>query len=111
MSEKPTEAEGLPKRWSARRKSEVVLRLLRGEDIGELSREIRVPAPELERWRRKFLEGACEGLKTKNAPDGELMRTRAKLGEMTMRVELQAELLEKRGYGEELRKLLRRAGG
>ena len=39
------------------------------------------------------------------------MRTRAKLGEMTMRVELQAELLEKRGYGEELRKLLRRAGG
>ena len=83
------EAEGLPKRWSARRKSEVVLRLLRGEDIGELSREIRVPAPELERWRRKFLEGACEGLKTKNAPDGELMRTRAKLGEMTMRVELQ----------------------
>ena len=81
------------------------------EDIGEVSREIRVPPPELERWRRMFLEGACEGLKTKNAPDGELMRTRAKLGEMTMRVELQAELLEKRGYGEELRKLLRRAGG
>ena len=39
------------------------------------------------------------------------MRTRAKLGEMTMRVELQAEFLEKRGYGEELRKLLRREGG
>ena len=65
MSEKPTEAEGLPKRWSARRKSEVVLRLLRGEDIGEVSREIRVPPTELECWRRKFLEGACEGLKTK----------------------------------------------
>ena len=30
---------------------------------------------------------------------GELMRTRAKLGEMTMRVELQAELLEKGGSG------------
>ena len=27
-----------------------------------------------------FLEEACEGLKTKNAPHGELMRTRAKLG-------------------------------
>ena len=107
MSEKPTEAGGLPKRWSARRKLEVVLRLLRGEDIGEVSREIRVPPPELERWRRMLLEGTCEGLKTKNAPDGELMRTRAKLGEMTMRVELQAELLEKRGYGEELWKLLR----
>ena len=101
--------EGLPKRWSAQRKAEVVLRLLRGEDIGEVSREIRV-AP-LERWRRDFLDGGQQGLKKKNRPGGELMRTRAKLGEMTMRVELQAELLEKRGYGDELRKLLRRLDG
>jgi len=90
---------GLPKRWSAQRKSEVVLRLLRGEDIGEVSREIQVAPPELERWRREFLQGGQQGLKGKNRPGGELMRTRAKLGEMTMRVELQAELLEKRGYG------------
>ncbi len=102
---------GLPKRWSAQRKVEVVLRLLRGEDMGEVSREIRVAPPELERWRREFLQGGQEGLKKKNRPGGELMRTRAKLGEMTMRVELQAELLEKRGYGDELRKLLRRLGG
>ena len=33
---------GPPKRKSARRKAEVVVRLLRGEDIGEVSREIRV---------------------------------------------------------------------
>ena len=46
----------------------------------------------------------------KNRAGGELMRTRARLGEMTMRVELQAELLEKRGYGDELRKLLKRLG-
>ena len=103
--------EGLPKRWSARRKSEVVLRLLRGEDIGEVSREVRVAPPELERWRREFLEGGQQGLKVKNRPGGELMRTRAKLGEMTMWVELQAEILEKRGYGDELRKLLRRLDG
>ena len=38
-----------------------------------MSREIRVPPPELERWRRMFLEGACEGLKGRKAPDGELM--------------------------------------
>ena len=103
--------EGLPKRWSAQRKTEVVLRLLRGEDIGEVSREIRVAPPELERWRREFLDGGKQGLKKKNRPGGELMRTRAKLGEMTMRVELQAELLEKRGYGDELRRLLRRLDG
>ena len=102
---------GLPKLWSAQRKAEVVLRLLRGEDIGEVSREIRVAPPELERWRREFLEGGQQGLKKRNRPGGELMRTRAKLGEMTMRVELQAELLEKRGYGDDLRKLLRRLDG
>ena len=76
-----------------------------------MSREIRVAPPELERWRREFLEGGQQGLKKKNRPGGELMRTRAKLGEMTMRVELQAELLEKRGFGDELRKLLRRMDG
>ncbi len=103
--------EGLPKRWSSQRKAEVVLRLLPGEDIGEVSRVIRVAPPELERWRRDFLDGGRQGLKKKNRPGGELMRTRAKLGEMTMRVELQAELLEKRGYGDELRKLLRRLDG
>ena len=68
--------EGLPKRWSARRKSKVVFRLLRGEDIGEVSREVRVTPPELERWRREFLERAQQGLKVKNRPGGELMRTR-----------------------------------
>ena len=69
-----------PKRWSARRKVEVVVRLLRGEDIGEVSREIRVASPELERWRREFLEGGQEGLKKKNRPGGELMRIRARRG-------------------------------
>ena len=63
------------------------------------------------RWRREFLDGGKQGLNAKNRPGGELMRTRAKLGEMTMRVELQAELLEKTGYGDELRKLLRRLDG
>ncbi len=52
---------GLPKRWSAQRKVEVVLRLLRGEDMGEVSREIRVAPPELERWRRESFKGARRG--------------------------------------------------
>jgi len=30
----------LPERWSAKRKAEIVLRLLRGEALGEISREI-----------------------------------------------------------------------
>ncbi len=45
-----------PQRWSANQKTEVVLRLLRGEDLEELSREIQVPAHVLEDWRRVFLK-------------------------------------------------------
>ena len=58
-----------------------------------------------------YWAGGKQGLKAKNRPGGEVMRTRAKLGEMTMRVELQAKLLKKGGYGDELRKLLRRLDG
>jgi hypothetical protein len=36
--------------------------------------------------------------------DRELVRTRAKLGEVMMRLELAEDLLEKKGYGEELKK-------
>ena len=43
-----------PERWSARRKSEIVMRLLRGKDLGELSREIEVPPHTVPArgWRR-----------------------------------------------------------
>ncbi len=112
MSEKGKEQirEELPERWSAQRKMEVVLRLLRGEDLGELSREVQVPAPELENWRRVFLESGVNGLKRRSDDplERELDRTRAKLGEVMMRLELAEGLLEKRGYGEELKKLWRR---
>lgn len=40
----------LPERWSATRKGEVVLRLLRGEDLGELSRETELL--DFEQWQR-----------------------------------------------------------
>lgn len=99
-----------PERWSSRRKVEVVLRLLRGEDLGEVSREVQVSPPELEEWRRVFLETGEQGLKrrSRDPTERELIRTRAKLGEVTMRMELAKELLEKRGYGDELKKLLKR---
>ena len=41
-----TGREELSERWSTGRKVEVVLRLLRGEDLGEVSRELQVPGSE-----------------------------------------------------------------
>jgi len=55
-----------PERWSVQQKTEFVLRLLRGEDLGELSREIQMPAHELEEWRRVFLESGSQGLKRRS---------------------------------------------
>ena len=99
-----------PERWSAQGKAEIVLRLLRGEDLGEVSREMRVSPAAIEEWRRVFLETGQQGLRIRSRDPGEreLTRTRAKLGELTMRMELATELLEKRGYGDELKRLLKR---
>jgi hypothetical protein len=52
-------------RWSAGRKREVVLRLMRGESAELLSRELGLPVFRLEQWRQRAeaaLEGALKGL-------------------------------------------------
>jgi DNA-directed RNA polymerase specialized sigma24 family protein len=55
----------LPERWSAPRKREIVLRLLRGESLDQVSRETQVPAHELESWQRRFLDAGQRGLQSK----------------------------------------------
>ena len=50
-----------PERWSAQAKSEVVLRLLRGEAVDQVSRELQVPAHEIETRRRHFLDAGRRG--------------------------------------------------
>ncbi len=63
MSKERETEQGLPERWSAKAKSEVVLRLFRGESVDEVSREVQVPAHEIETWRKDFLEGGMGSLK------------------------------------------------
>jgi transposase-like protein len=93
-------------RWSAGRKSEVVLRLLRGEAIDAVSREVAVPVHQLEEWRRVFLDGGKADLRTRGLPEEEreLRRAQAKLGEMVLRAELAEGLLEQRGEAADLRR-------
>ena len=99
-----TGADELPERWSVQRKTELVLRLLRGEDL-EPCRGSQVPAHELERWQRIFLEQGKRGLRTKAEPEErELILARAKIGELMMRQELAEDLIEKRGFTDEWRR-------
>ena len=95
----------LPERWSVQRKTELVLRLLRGEALDAVSRESHVPAHELEAWKRVFLEQGTRGLKTRSDPEErELTLARAKIGELMMRLELAEHLIEKRGLADEWKK-------
>jgi transposase-like protein len=105
--EKTENGAELPERWSAGKKTEVVVRLLRGESLEEVSREIQVPAHVLEEWRRVFLETGAEGLKRRGVDpeDREVRKLQAKIGEMTMRLELAEYMIEKKGYGSEYRRL------
>ena len=80
-------------RWSSRRKKEVVLRALRGEDLDALSRELGVTAGTIAQWREQFLAGGQAAVKSRPADerDDELGRLRAKIGELTMENELLRE--------------------
>jgi hypothetical protein len=82
-----------PERFSARQKTEVVLRLLRGEALDLLSRELGIPAARLATWREAFLTAGQEAMKTHplDTRDRELGRLREKLGESTMDIELLRE--------------------
>jgi hypothetical protein len=77
-------------RFSARRKTEAVLRLLRGEDLDTLSRELGVTAATLSGWRDGFLDGGTAAMKSRPADerDEEIARLRAKVGQLTMDNEL-----------------------
>jgi len=84
-------------RFSARRKVEIVLRLLRGEDLELVSRELNVTAARLSKWRGQFLTSGRAALK-KRLQDGrdlEIARLQQKLGEVTMDNELLQKKIER----------------
>ena len=88
-------------RWSAGKKMEAVLRLLRGEPLEALSRELQVEAHRLAAWRDDFLEGGKEGLKgqrpDRSPEDRQLRDAERKIGQLTMENEILRAAAEKRG--------------
>ena len=86
-------------RWSASRKREVVLRLMRGESAELLSRELGLPLFKLEQWRQRA-EAALEGaLKEREGDpaDGQLAAAMQRIGELTMESELLRAKMERPG--------------
>jgi transposase len=83
-------------RWSARRKEELVLRLLRGEGLDALARETGQPAGTISGWREEFLAAGREGLKSRPAPveDRRLVEAQRKIGELSMEIDILRALNE-----------------
>src|SRR5919112_1798813 len=86
----PSGGAGSGRRFSAPRKLAAVTRLLRGEPLETLARELDLTAARLSGWRDRALAGAEAAMKERerDGRDEELLRLKAKLGEVTMANEL-----------------------
>ena len=84
------EAAGRERRMTAGRKRDAVLRLLRGEPLEIVARELAVTAADLSAWRDAFLEAGAASLKARPRDDRDetIDRLRTKVGELTMDTEL-----------------------
>ncbi len=93
MSKKP----GGNNRFSTKRKTAAVLRLLRGEDLELVSREYKVTAATLSQWREVFLAAGESGFRHKEADirDDQIQQLHSKVGELTMANDLLEHKIER----------------
>jgi len=95
----PAPAAAIPQRWSAQKKRDVVLWLLRGEPVDSLSRELGVESYRLEEWRKRALSGIEASLREREADreQVELGAAMKRIGELSMENELLRYKVEKAG--------------
>ena len=88
-------------RFSVKRKSVAVLRLLRGEHLELVSREYKVTAATLSQWRETLLAGGQSSLQSKKADvrDDQLQQLQSKVGELTMANDLLEHKIERMERG------------
>jgi transposase-like protein len=88
---------GKPQRFTAKRKLQAVQRLLTGESLEAVSRDLGVTVAQLSEWRDNALAGAESSLKSRSGDhrDDEIVRLKNKLGDVTMDNELLQEKIER----------------
>lgn len=81
---------GTTRRFSTRRKMAAVSRLLRGEPLEVVARELNITVARLSEWRDRALAGVESALKERerDGRDDEIARLKGKVGEITMANEL-----------------------
>lgn len=89
---------GKRRRWTAARKLEAVLSVVKGQSIDAVSRKYGIGQSELSQWHKTFLSGAEEVLKVKEQSDpleAERKELLTKIGEITMDNELLREKIRR----------------
>ncbi|SMH62903.1 Transposase [Azospirillum lipoferum] len=88
-----------PQRFSAARKVTAVTRLLRGEPLEIVARELNVTVARLSEWRERALAAAASAMKERERDerDEEIARLKVKVGEITMANELLEEKIAATG--------------
>ena len=88
-------------RFSAQSKQEAILSWVRGEDVELLSRRLGVTAATLSDWRQRYMRGGQAALKIRQADekDEQIMRLKAKIGDLTMSNELLEQKIDRMENG------------
>ena len=82
------------KRWTAKRRSALVLEILRGDlSVAEAARKHGLTVAEIEEWRERFLSGAENALRSRPLDDEaqkerEVKRLKQKVGELVMELDI-----------------------
>jgi len=92
------------KRWTAKRRSALVLSILRGETSEqEAARQHGLTVAEIEQWQEKFLSAAENALRARpkdeeGLKDQKIKQLQRKVGELVMDMDIMQEALKLRPF-------------
>jgi transposase-like protein len=99
------ELDETPQRWTAKRRSALVLSLLRGEtSAAEVARKHGLTVGQVEEWREAFLLGAENALRSRPRDeevlkDDQIKRLKQKVGELVLDMDILKEAMKGRPFG------------
>ena len=89
--------EKSPQRWTAKRRSALVVEILRGDaSTQEAARQHGLTVAEIEQWKERFLAGAENALRSRplndeEMKDREIKRLKQKIGDLVMDIDILKE--------------------
>ena len=102
MTELPDEV----KRWTAKRRSALVLSILRGEtSVQEAARQHALTVAQIEQWQETFLTAAENALRSRpkdeeGVKDEHIKKLQRKVGELVMDIDILQEAVKLRPFDE-----------